>query len=121
MPSFGSEDPLFPETDSAKVSHKKENAMATIMPASELVRRAAAWLAEQRALYPEKSLAALLDEAGMRFNLNPLDAAALHWGGGRPGWNQGAGGARHGGRPRGVIGNPRRRAAPRGTPSGTVG
>ena len=38
--------------------------MATIMPASELVRRAAAWLAEQRALYPEKSLAALLDEAG---------------------------------------------------------
>ena len=28
-------------------------------------------------LYPEKSLAALLDEAGMRFNLNPLDAAAL--------------------------------------------
>ena len=49
--------------------------MATIMPASELVRRAAAWLAEQRALYPEKSLAALLDEAGMRFN--PLDAAAL--------------------------------------------
>ena len=77
MPSFGSEDPLFPETDSAKVSHKKENAMATIIPASELVRRAAAWLAEQRALYPEKSLAALLDEAGMRFNLNPLDAAAL--------------------------------------------
>ena len=65
MPSFGSEDPLFPETDSARVIHKKENSMA------------AAWLAEQRALYPEKSLAALLDEAGMRFNLNPLDAAAL--------------------------------------------
>ena len=61
MPSFGSEDPLFPETDSARVVHKKENSMATIMPASELVRRAAAWL----------------DEAGMRFNLNPLDAAAL--------------------------------------------
>ena len=77
MPSFGSEDPLFPETDSARVIHKKENSMATIMPASELVRRAAAWLAEQRALYPEKSLAALLDEAGMRFNLIPLDAAAL--------------------------------------------
>ena len=74
MPSFGSEDPLFPETDSARMIHKKEHLMATIMPASELVRRAAAWLAEQRALYPEKSL---LDEAGMRFNLNPLDAAAL--------------------------------------------
>ena len=69
MPSFGSEDPLFPETDSARVIHKKENSMATIMPASELVRRAAAWLAEQRALYPEKSLAALLDEAGVETNL----------------------------------------------------
>ena len=51
--------------------------MATIMPASELVRRAAAWLAEQRALYPEKSLAALLGGGGGGFNLNPLDAAAL--------------------------------------------
>ena len=51
--------------------------MATIMPASELVRRAAAWLGGKRAPYPGRGLAALLDEAGMRFNLNPLDAAAL--------------------------------------------
>ena len=52
-------------------------AMTTIMPQGELVRKAAAYLAEQRALHTGKSLSALLDEAGMRFNLTPLDAAAL--------------------------------------------
>jgi hypothetical protein len=51
--------------------------MATIMPQSELTRKALAYIAEQRVLAPSKSLAALLDEAGMRFNLTPLDAAAL--------------------------------------------
>lgn len=51
--------------------------MTTIMPQGELVRKAAAYLAEQRAQNPGKSLAALLDETGMRFNLTPLDAAAL--------------------------------------------
>ena len=51
--------------------------MATIMPTSELVRKAAAFIAEERELHPDKKLSALLDEAGMRFNLNPLDAASL--------------------------------------------
>ena len=51
--------------------------MTTIMPQGELVRKAAAYLAEHRALHPGKSLSTLLDEAGMRFNLTPLDAAAL--------------------------------------------
>ena len=51
--------------------------MTTIMPQGELVRKAAAYLAEQRALHTGKSLSALLAEAGMRFNLTPLDAAAL--------------------------------------------
>lgn len=51
--------------------------MATVVSQSELVRKAAAYLAEQRAQQPGKSLSALLDEAGMRFNLTPLDAAAL--------------------------------------------
>ena len=50
--------------------------MSSIMPQGELVRKAAAYLAEQRAAHPGKSLATLLDEAGMRFNLTPLDAAA---------------------------------------------
>ena len=51
--------------------------MTTIMPQGELVRKAAAYMAEQRAQHPGKSLSTLLDEAGMRFNLTPLDAAAL--------------------------------------------
>lgn len=51
--------------------------MATVIPQSELVRKAAAHIAEEQAANPEKKLSALLDEAGMRFNLNPLDAAAL--------------------------------------------
>mgnify|MGYP003614043107 CR=1 FL=1 len=67
----------------AKIRHngygltKKDISMTTIMPQGELVRKAAAYLAEQRSLQPGKSLATLLDEAGMRFNLTPLDAAAL--------------------------------------------
>ncbi len=51
--------------------------MTTIMPKSELVRRAFAYLQEERKQQPGKSLASLLDEAGMRFNLTPVDAAAL--------------------------------------------
>ena len=51
--------------------------MATIMPASELLKRAFAHLLEERAAHPEKPLAALMDEASMRFNLSPLDAESL--------------------------------------------
>ena len=49
----------------------------SLISRNELVRRAAAYIAEERAAHPEKALAVLLDEAGMRFNLTPLDAAAL--------------------------------------------
>ena len=49
----------------------------SLISRNELVRRAAAYIAEERAAHPEKSLSALLDEAGMRFTLTPLDAAAL--------------------------------------------
>ena len=51
--------------------------MATIMPASELLKRAFAHLLEERAAHPEKPLAALMDEASMRFILSPLDAESL--------------------------------------------
>jgi len=46
--------------------------MTTVMPHSELVRRAAAWVAERKAENCG-SLSSLLDEAGMRFNLGPTD------------------------------------------------
>ena len=51
--------------------------MSAIMPQGELVRKALAYITEQRALNPNQSVAHLLDEAGMRFNLTPLDTAAL--------------------------------------------
>ncbi|MDR3358908.1 MAG: hypothetical protein LBN96_08710 [Desulfovibrio sp.] len=51
--------------------------MPTIMPQSELVRKSLAYITEQRALNPDKPVDRLLDEAGMRFNLTPLDTAAL--------------------------------------------
>ncbi|MDL2267499.1 hypothetical protein LJC46_05880 [Desulfovibrio sp. OttesenSCG-928-G15] len=51
--------------------------MATIMPQSELVRRAFAYVAQTREEAPSKSLSAIIDDASMRFNLSPLDSEAL--------------------------------------------
>ncbi|MDR3320140.1 MAG: hypothetical protein LBS77_04265 [Desulfovibrio sp.] len=51
--------------------------MSTIMPQSELARKALVHITEQRTLNPKQNVASLLDEAGMRFNLTPLDTAFL--------------------------------------------
>ncbi|WP_297259410.1 hypothetical protein [uncultured Desulfovibrio sp.] len=51
--------------------------MTTIMPQSELVRRAAAYVAAGLAEKGRAGLYALLDDAAMRFNLSPLDQQAL--------------------------------------------
>ena len=51
--------------------------MATVIPQSELVKRAAVFIKDELAEHPEKSLSALMDEASMRFNLSPLEADAL--------------------------------------------
>lgn len=51
--------------------------MGTIMPASELLKRALAHLLDERAAHPQKPLAELVDDASMRFNLSPKDADAL--------------------------------------------
>ncbi|MDL2209532.1 hypothetical protein LJC26_01865 [Desulfovibrio sp. OttesenSCG-928-O18] len=51
--------------------------MASIVPEGELLRRAAAWICEEREAKKEKSLYACLDEAGMRFNLSPKDQRML--------------------------------------------
>ena len=52
--------------------------MSSILPAGELIRKAAAFVAESRKEQPERSLESILDEAGMRFNLTPLDSEALY-------------------------------------------
>ncbi len=51
--------------------------MSTVMPQGEMIRKAAAYVAEQRKENPKKSLNAAIDEAGMKFNLTPLDSQAL--------------------------------------------
>jgi len=51
--------------------------MSDIMPEGELLRRAAAWICEERAARPERLLNSCLDEAGMRFNLGPVDQRML--------------------------------------------
>lgn len=56
---------------------EKGNIMPTIIHHSELVRRALIYLDEARGRSPEKQVTVLLDEAGMRFNLSPAEAADL--------------------------------------------
>ena len=51
--------------------------MATIMPQNELVRRAAAWISNELGAKPERPVGRLLDEAGMRFTLSPIDQRML--------------------------------------------
>ena len=50
--------------------------MSTVMPQSELMRKAVAWVNEQLA-QPGSSLTKLLDDAGMRFNLGPKEQEFL--------------------------------------------
>jgi len=49
--------------------------MATVMPQSELTRKAVAWVSEQQSA--GKPLAQALEEAGLRFNLGPKDQEFL--------------------------------------------
>ncbi len=51
--------------------------MATVMQHEELVRRALRYMVERRRECPSESTAELLDGAGVRFNLSPLDQEAL--------------------------------------------
>ena len=51
--------------------------MSSIIPPGELIRKAAAFVAETRKAEPSRSLESILDEAGMRFNLTPLDTESL--------------------------------------------
>jgi hypothetical protein len=52
--------------------------MSSTLPPGETIRKAAAFVAEARKAQPSRSLASILDEAGMRFNLTPLDGEALN-------------------------------------------
>ena len=51
--------------------------MSTIVPEGEALRNAVRWISAERAHRPEASLASLLDEAALRFDLTPLDQQFL--------------------------------------------
>lgn len=51
--------------------------MPTVMPSSELLKRALGYVNDARQDAPEKSVSKILDEAAMRFNLSPADAEVL--------------------------------------------
>jgi len=51
--------------------------MSTIMPQSELLRRAVAQVDSAMKDHPEKSLHWHIEDAAMRFNLSPRDAESL--------------------------------------------
>lgn len=51
--------------------------MTTIMPQSELTRKAVAWISEMLEKNTGKSLVALIEEAAMQFNLSPKDEEFL--------------------------------------------
>ena len=51
--------------------------MVTVMQHEELIRRALNYIMERRRECPGMGTAELLDSAGARFNLSPLDQEAL--------------------------------------------
>lgn len=51
--------------------------MATIISESELLRRAVAFIIEEKTYNSKKSMHELIDEASMRFNLSPVEAESL--------------------------------------------
>ena len=51
--------------------------MSTLAPHGELVRKAAAYVAETLGENPKRQLEDILTDAGMRFNLTPLDSENL--------------------------------------------
>ena len=48
--------------------------MATIKSGSEGLKKAIAWISEQRKDSPEKDVALIAQEANIRFDLNPEDS-----------------------------------------------
>ncbi len=51
--------------------------MTQIIPHSELLQRAVVYITAQKKEFPDRPLMDILDQAGMQFNLTPLDMEAL--------------------------------------------
>jgi hypothetical protein len=51
--------------------------MSNVMPEGENLRRAVRWISEQRQESTPASITDLIDEAGRRFDLSPMDQVSL--------------------------------------------
>jgi len=51
--------------------------MTTIQPEGEQIRKAVQWFSEEKQASPEKSRLKLLEEAGIKFNLSPVEEEYL--------------------------------------------
>jgi len=51
--------------------------MTTIQPEGEQIRKAVQWFSEEKQAYPDKSRLKLLEEAGIKFNLSPVEEESL--------------------------------------------
>ena len=47
--------------------------MTTVQPEGEQIRKAVKWYAEEKAANPQRGRLKLLEEAGMKFNLTPVE------------------------------------------------
>jgi hypothetical protein len=57
--------------------NEKEPHMTTVQPDSENIRKAAKWVIEERKYNPNQSLGKLIEEAGTKFDLSPLETEFL--------------------------------------------
>ena len=51
--------------------------MTTIQPEGEQIRKAVQWFSEEKQACPDKSRLKLLEEAGIKFNLSPVEEEYL--------------------------------------------
>lgn len=51
--------------------------MTTIMPEGEEIRKAVRWISEERCDFPDKSLAKIIEQAAVKFNLSPVETEFL--------------------------------------------
>ena len=51
--------------------------MTTVQPEGEDLRKAVKWISDERTYGDEKPLLKLIEEAGLKFNLSPLDQEYL--------------------------------------------
>ncbi len=51
--------------------------MTTVQPEGEELRKAVKWISDERQYGADKTLIKLIEEAGLKFNLSPLDQEYL--------------------------------------------